>query len=451
MNNSDRYSQPLAWCMTVFLTGALAACGSGQDPILGTGAARVAPVPVAPTAVPATPVQPPVTPVTPAVQFLTVASTQPGSNGTAVCPTASINATFATPSGLQLDPNSVTPTTFTVTTQAPGLVPVTPATVTVDASTGHIATFKPQVALVTGVTYTASLKGGASGVKDLAAPANTMVNDYTWNFTAGPATGACVEPVPLNRAAHFGLVAGTAGMTNTGISTVITGANGTTASMGTTAPGTSSVTGFHDSAGDIYTETLSNIGSVTDKILTCTVSTTGPTNAAANPSSCTDAQNALADARTAYAALAALPPGPNPDPNAGSLANLVLAPGVYKAAGGSFLLQGSDLTLDGQGDANAVFVFQMASTLTVGGPGAASPRRIVLINGAQAKNVFWQVGSAATINAAGGGAMVGTIIAKTGVSFSTAGTTAIAPLNGRAMALDASVTLVNTVITVPTP
>jgi hypothetical protein len=74
-----------------------------------------------------------------------------------------------------------------------------------------------------------------------------------------------------------------------------------------------------------------------------------------------------------------------------------------------------------------------------------------LVNGAQAKNVFWQVGSHATINAAGGGTVVGTIIASSGVSFSTAGNVNIVTLEGRALALHASVTLVNTHINVPAP
>ena len=126
-----------------------------------------------------------------------------------------------------------------------------------------------------------------------------------------------------------------------------------------------------------------------------------------------------------------------------------MPPGIYKAAAGSFMITGSDLTLDGQGDENALWVFQTASTLTVGAPGA--PRNIILINGAQASNVFWQVGSAATINAAGGGTMVGTIIASAGVTFSTAGNATITTLNGRALGLNASVTVVNTVITVPAP
>jgi hypothetical protein len=86
----------------------------------------------------------------------------------------------------------------------------------------------------------------------------------------------------------------------------------------------------------------------------------------------------------------------------------------------------------------------MATSLTVGGPGAAFPQSVLLINGAQAKNVFWQVGSTATINAAGGGTMVGTIISSAATTFSTAGNVTIVTLEGRALALNASVTMVKT-------
>jgi len=140
-----------------------------------------------------------------------------------------------------------------------------------------------------------------------------------------------------------------------------------------------------------------------------------------------------------------------PDPGAGNLANLTLVPGNYTASAGTFMIEGGDLTLDAQGDANAVWVFQMATTLTVGGPGAAFPQSVILVNGAQAKNVYWQVGSAATINAAGGGTMVGTIISQAGTAVSTAGNTSIVTINGRVLSLNASVTLVDTVINVPAP
>ncbi|MDP2006818.1 MAG: ice-binding family protein, partial [Rubrivivax sp.] len=150
-----------------------------------------------------------------------------------------------------------------------------------------------------------------------------------------------------------------------------------------------------------------------------------------------------ADAQTAYNTLAALPPGS--DPAAGQLGGLTLAPAVYTAAGGTFAITGGDLVLDAQGNAGAVWVFQSASALTVGLP--ATPRRVILINGAQAKNVWWQVGSAARIEV--GSTMVGTLIAPAGVTVSTAGQTIQTTLIGRAIGLTASVTLVNTTIVAP--
>lgn len=246
----------------------------------------------------------------------------------------------------------------------------------------------------------------------------------------------------LGAAATFGTFGGSAGMTNTGTQTQIINGD-----IGTTATATTSITGFHDSAGDVYTETLANVGAVSGRINTCTNSTTGPTSAGVNAASCAIATQAALDAQAAYLALVAKPAGP--DPGAGNLANLVLAPGVYTSAAGSFMIQGGDLTLDAKGNANAVWVFQMATTLTVGGPGVAAPQSIILVGGAQAKNVFWQVGSAATINAAGGGTMVGTIISQAGAAFSTVGNLTITRLNGRVQSTGASVTLVNTVITVP--
>lgn len=371
---------------------------------------------------------------------VSVFSTEPVNAGM-VCPTDAVNTTFTVPSGLRMDPNSITAATFSVTGSAPLLEPVVAATVSLDAPTGTIATFVPLNDLTVGETYTAVVKGGSDGVKDLALPANTMLNDVTWTFTVAPASGSCLEPVALNTAQPYGVFGGSAGMTNTGIQTVIDG------DIGTISTDTSTVTGFHDTGGDVYTETLANIGAVNGLIYTCTNSTTGPTLASANAVSCNIATNARLDAEVAYLELAGLPGGP--DPGAGNLANLTLAPGVYTASLGSFMIEGGDLTLDAQGDANAVWVFQMATTLTVGGPGAAFPQSIVLTNGALAKNVFWQVGSAATINAAGGGTMVGTIISQAGVAFSTVGNTDITTLNGRALSLGASVTLVDTIINVP--
>jgi len=244
----------------------------------------------------------------------------------------------------------------------------------------------------------------------------------------------------LGAASSFGVFGGGAGMTNQGIYTVVNGDIGTTAAS-------TLVTGFHDK-GAVYTETPLNIGAVSGTVYTAT--------APAGSVPGVIAAAAALSAQTAFDNLspAALPGGIDVSSlggGAGELGGRYLAPGVYKSAPGSFAIQGGDLTLDGRGNPNAVWVFQMASTLTVGGPGVAFPQSIILINGAQAKNVFWQVGSAATINAAGGGTMVGTIIASSGASFSTAGNVDVVTLNGRALALHASVTLVNTHINVPAP
>jgi hypothetical protein len=378
----------------------------------------------------------------PVVGNVTVFSTNPLVNATAVCPSAGINATFTVPGSLRMNPTTLTAATFTVTGPSPAFTPVTAASIDLDAATGTIATFTPQSALTAGVIYTATIEGGANGVKSSAG--NAMLANFTWNFTVGAATAACLVPIPLASAAPFGNFGGSAGTTNSGILTVVNG------DVGTTAVSTK-VTGFHDtSVGCTYTEVLgADVGAVNGLIYTAppppTVSCPDEGTAATDAI----AMQALADARTAYNALVALPGGP--DPGAGNLANLVLVPGTYTAAAGSFMIEGGDLTLDARGDANAVWVFQMATTLTVGGPGAAFPESVILVNGAQAKNVYWQVGSAATIDAAGGGTMVGTIISQAGAAFSTAGNTTVVTLNGRVLSLGASVTLVDTVINVPGP
>jgi Ice-binding-like len=247
-------------------------------------------------------------------------------------------------------------------------------------------------------------------------------------------------PGVLGAAASFGVFGGGAGMTNQGIYTVVNGDIGTTAA-------TPLVTGFHDKNA-VFTQSPLNIGAVSGTVYTATApagSVPGVIAAAAALAAQTAFDNLSPSARPGGIDVSTLGGG------AGELGGRYLAPGVYKSAPGSFEIIGGDLTLDGRGDANAVWVFQMASTLTVGGPGAAFPQSVHLINGAQAKNVFWQVGSHATINAAGGGTMVGTIIASSGVSFSTAGNVNVVTLNGRALALHASVTLVNTHINVPAP
>jgi hypothetical protein len=126
--------------------------------------------------------------------------------------------------------------------------------------------------------------------------------------------------------------------------------------------------------------------------------------------------------------------GQAPDESiSGDLAGLTLEPGVYNASS-SIGLTGT-VTLDAQGDPDAVFIFQVGSTLTT-----ASASTVALLNDAQACNVFWQIGSSATLGT--NTTFVGTIMALTSISVTT-GTT----VDGRALARNGSVTLDSNVFT----
>ena len=241
--------------------------------------------------------------------------------------------------------------------------------------------------------------------------------------------------ISLGTAAMFGAFGGNAGITNQGLNTVIN--NG---SLGTTAASTL-VTGFHDTNA-IYTETPLNVGNVTGRIYTAPPAPGTATSFAV-------ASQGLLDANAAYLSISPASKPGGIDPGAGELGGLTLAPGVYKSASGTFKISNGNLTLDAQGDPNATWIFQTAAGLTVGIAGPTGAKSIIMKNGALAKNVFWYVGTAATINGAGGGVMVGTIIANAGVTFSTSGNAAQTVLNGRAISLVASVTMVNTTVNVP--
>jgi hypothetical protein len=364
----------------------------------------------------------------------TVTLTNPGDLSTGVALNTAVNATFSE----AMNPTTVVaPGTFTLAVSGVGGAAVAGA-VTYDVNS-DVATFTPSANLAPNTNYTAMISNAATDVAGNPLAAGMVPNP--WTFMTGT-TVAQLAP-NLGAAATFGSLGGTAGITNQGINTVINGDIGTTASS-------TAVTGFHDAGvGCTYTETGSNIGLVNGNIDT---GLPAPTVACPQEGTATTLSIANQASLAATAAFIDLSPASRPggtDPGAGQLGGLTLPPGIYQAALGSFLITGSDLTLDAQGDANAVWVFQMASTLGVGAPGA--PRSVILINGGQAKNVFWQVGSAATINPAGGGTMVGTIIAAQGVTFSTAGIAAVTTLDGRALSLNASVTMVNTVINVPAP
>lgn len=227
-----------------------------------------------------------------------------------------------------------------------------------------------------------AMAGGAAGAVFLAVA-------LVWQQS--PAFAA--TPVGLGTAASYSVLAGSA-VTNTGPSTL-------QGDLGV-SPGTA-ITGF-------------------------------PPGIAAGATHAADAValQAQSDLTTAYNAAAGQPLTTSV---AGDLVGMTLTEGVYRST--SSLALSGQLTLDGQGNPGSVFVFQVASTLIT-----ASASSIILINGAQACNVFWQVGSSATLGTAS--SFKGSILALTSV---TAETNAV--VEGRVLARNGQVSLDTNVITNP--
>jgi Ice-binding-like len=211
------------------------------------------------------------------------------------------------------------------------------------------------------------------------------------------AAPAATTPVGLGTAISYGVLAGDS-ITNTGATTV----NGDLGLY----PGTSV-------GGGITVNGTSNVA-----------------NAAAH--------TAKNDLRTAYLDAAGRSGGA---PIVADLGGTTLTPGVYNTASGIGIT--GALTLNAQGNANAVWIFQAGSTLT-----AHTSSSVVLTNGAQACNVFWQIGSAATLNAST--TFVGTIMAHDNISVLDSVTVAGRLLAGAQANGAGALTLIHDTITKPT-
>jgi len=296
-----------------------------------------------------------------------------------VCPSATISATFSVPM-------DTIPTTAAFTLADAALNPV-PGTAALDP-TLMIATFTPLNPLVNGTTYTATIKGGATGVKDLAIPANTMAADLTRTFTAGPATGACLPPVNPGALATFG-IASFSGITDVGASTV----NGdvvidTGLTCNAAAVGVANDFGANCNAG---ANTITN--NAGDLVITQTYPDT--TSADAVMVALTAKWNSISPAGVPLATVlgcGTIGTAGGAGAGIGCAGNSTLPPGAYISATNSTIGVTGSLTLDAGGNPDATWIFQAPSALS-----ANVGSQIILIGGAKASNVWWFVGSSATL------------------------------------------------------
>src|SRR5659263_442562 len=290
----------------------------------------------------------------------TVTLVNPANLATLVCINKTINATFSEPMDLA---TVTTSGNFTLAPTAT-LGTLVNGVVTYDALT-NIASFNPVADLTATTNYTATIKGGASGVKDLAG--NALAVDKVWTFTTG--TTACQTPVPLGSSTNFAILA-SAAVTNIPTS-AITGDVGLTPDTGANISGFSAPLTCPEVTGKIYA-----------------VDAAGPACALIDPARLQAAKN---DALVAFTYANAAARG-TPTAISGNLNGLTLYPGLYESGTSLQISPSGFLYLDAQGDVNAVFIIRSATSITT-----ESTSQVVLSGGAKASNVFWTAGSAVTL------------------------------------------------------
>jgi len=322
------------------------------------------------------------------VQAPTVIVTDPLNNATGVALNKVVSATFSE----LMNPLTINTSTFTLKNGSS----IISGTV---SYSGKIAYFKPNTSLVSNTTYTATITTGAKSPSGIA-----LASDYVWQFSTRSPLGPIAPN--LRSVSRFGIIAGTAVSNNAGFSKI----NNMDVGI---YPGTrSSLTGFPPAVvvnGAIY-------GS--DDV--------------APPGVAAMLLQAKNDLTTAYLYCEGAS-APAPATISGDQGGKTLAPGIYKSTS-TLLIQSGDLTLDAQGDINAVWIFQISAAFTtIGGAGG----NVILKGGASAKNIYWQVGSSATIG--GYTKFNGSILALTSITMGP-----YATATGRMLARNAAVTMTST-------
>lgn len=165
-----------------------------------------------------------------------------------------------------------------------------------------------------------------------------------------------------------------------------------------------------------------------------TVDATGPAGSTMAPTLLTAAKGDLTIAYNDVVARTPVPTGPFLNPGSGNIGGLTLVTGLYKFTS-TASITGSDVTFSGS--ATDVWIFQIASTLTVG-----NGIKVVLAGGAKETNIFWQVGTSATLGT--NSVFKGTIIAAQSITLNSG-----AMLDGRALASNAAVTISTSTVTRP--
>ena len=310
----------------------------------------------------------------------TVISTNPANAARGVALDRAVDATFS----VAMNPATINTTTFTLSQAA------TPIAGTLSYA-GTTATFTPTANYPPNVTVTATITTGAQDTNG-----NALLQSYVWSFETGTEVGQ--GAVPLGAASTFAILSFNTVTNVNNPGTIVNGDIGI-------YPGTALVgfpPGVCNGSEDIDT----------------------PAAQAAEDSLLTAYNNAVARALPAV-----LP---------GDLSGLTFTPGLY-ANLSSVELSAGNVTLDAQGDSNAVFIFQISTTLTtIGGT------EVILAGGAKATNIFWAVGTSATLGTTS--IFKGTILAAIAITADTG-----AMVEGRLLTQAAAVSLDTNIITVPSP
>jgi hypothetical protein len=291
-----------------------------------------------------------------------------------------------------MDPLTITSSSFTL------MIGTTPVTGSVNYS-GTTATFTPSSNLLSGNTYTATITTVAKNLAGI-----SLASNKVWSFSTNAPLGPVA--VDLKSVARFGIIAGVGVSNNAGFSEI------RNLDVGISPGVRSSITGFPPAI------IVNGAMFASDDI--------------APPGVAAMLTQAKSDLTAAYL-FAEGATSPAPAIVAGDQGGLTLAPGIYKSTS-TLLIQSGNLTLDAQGDPNAVWIFQIASDFTtVGGAGGS----VILSGGAQAKNVYWQVGSSATIGDFT--TFKGNVLALTSITMNSGAVAA-----GRMLARNGSVVMTNT-------